>query len=325
MRAYLMEALTYEMCRTTVAWMDMGVGFGCKAWMEREVIWSWLRRIGGWGALPVLLAAAAGLAQTPEVKAFHPAGTMTSYEVATIKPADPDKPFAGMTLRRYIATAYDVPMAWGMPGVELQGSRVIGGPEWIDKDRYDINGKPPDELREVMQKMSPEDRRAQEEMMEQSLLAERFHLKVHFETHEMTVFELVPAKGGMKITAVDPPTPGGMRPGRVELSVANNGLNILNAHEMTLEMLANAIRGQAAEIGGRPVINSTGFHGNFDLKDFRFAGLAYTQGPAGASAAEPDAPSLPQALEQQLGLKLVRGKGQVEVVVIDSIDRPTEN
>ena len=68
------------------------------------------------------------------------------------------------------------------------------------------------------------------------------------------------------------------------LHVGNNGLNILNARSMTLDMFVNAIRGQAPEIGGRPVINNTGFHSNFDLNDFRFVGLAYTQGAAGASA-----------------------------------------
>jgi len=293
-----------------------------------------LRAIGRCAVGVGVCAASVGIAQQPVVKAFHPADPLTSYEVATIKPADPAKPFAGETLRRYIGRAYGVPLAWGMPGVELQGSRVIGGPEWIDKDRYDIKGKPPDELREAMQKMSPEDRQAQDKMMEQSLLADRFHLKVHFETREMQVFELVPAKGGLKIAPAEPPSAGGatkpdkpgeMRPGTMSLSVGNSGLNILNARGMTLDMLANMIRGQALEVGGRPVINKTGFAGNLDLKDFRFIGLAYTQGPAGASASEPDAPSLQQALEQQLGIKLVPAKGQVEVVIIDSIDRPTEN
>lgn len=287
-----------------------------------------------WVAGLFLLCVIGWRAGAQVVKAFHPAGPLPSYEVATIKPADPDKPFAGMILRRYIAMAYGVPLPWGIPGVELQGSQVIGGPEWIDKDRYDIKGKAADELREAMRKMSPEDRRAQEEMLEQSLLADRFHLKVHFDTRQMQVFELVPAKGGLKITAVDPPPegepsqpakPGEFRPGTMSLSVGMNGLNILNARSMPLDIFINALRGQAPEIGGRPVVDHTGFHGNFDVKDFRFVGLAYTHGAGGASATDPDAPSLEQALEQQLGLKLVRTKAQVEVVVIDSIDRPTEN
>jgi len=172
-------------------------------------------------------------------------------------------------------------------------------------------------------------------MMQQSLLADRFDLKVHFETREMPIFELVPAKGGLKITPVDPPQPGDgwkptkpgeLRPGNMNLSVGSNGLNILNARATTLDLFLNGIRGQAPELRGRPIVSRTGFTGTFDLNDFRFVGLAYTGGlPGTGNASEPDAPSVEQALEQQLGLKLVPAKGQVEVVVIDSIDRPTEN
>ena len=277
-----------------------------------------------------------GMAQAPAVvKAFHPAGPMPSFEVATIKPVGPDRPLSGMTVRQYIAMAYGVPMPWGLPGAAFEGLQVVSGPEWIDKDHYVIDGKAPDELREARQKMPNEQRWAQDEMMEQSLLAERFHLKVHFETREMSVFELVPAKGGVKITVAEPSSTdqtsgpikaGEMRPGTLSLSVSKNGLNVINGRGTSIEMLTGALRGQAAEIGGRPIINKTGIAGNFDLKDFRFVGLAYAQGAAApGNASEPDAPSVSQALEQQLGLKLVRTKGQVEVVVIDSIDRPTEN
>src|SRR5438874_6539545 len=133
-----------------------------------------------------------------DVKVFHPAGPMPSYEVATIKPANPDQSYGGVTLRRYIAGAYGIPSPWGVPGYEYSGSQVAGGPAWIEKDRYEIKGKPADELRDAMEKMSRDDRAAQNRMMQQSLLAERFHLKVHFETREMPVFELIPAKGGLK-------------------------------------------------------------------------------------------------------------------------------
>jgi len=295
-------------------------------------------RLGSYAASAAICVAwgcAAVAQEAPAVKAFHPAGPLPSYDVATIKPANPSQPFGGTTLRKYIGAAYGVPLAFGLPGVELQGSQVIGGPEWIDKERYQITGKPPDEMRDAMQKMPSEQRRQQNEMLEQSLLAERFHLKVHFEMREMQVFELVPAKGGLKITPVNPsqpgdaakpPKPGEMAPGNMSLGVGQNGLNVLRGRSMSMEMLINAIRGQAPEIAGRPILNNTGFNGNFDLEAFRFVGLAYTGGAASAaSAADPDAPSLSQALEQQLGLKLVRTKAAVEMVVIDSIERPTEN
>jgi len=294
-------------------------------------------RLGGYAASAAICAwgCVAAAQGAPAVKAFHPSGPLPSFDVATIKPADPSQSYSGTTLRKYIGMAFGVPLAFGLPGVELQGSQVIGGPEWIDKDKYQITGKPPDEMRDAMQKMPDEQRHQQVEMLEQSLLAERFHLKVHFETREMQVFELVPAKGGLKITPVNPTQSGDaakpakqgeMAPGNMSLGVGQNGLNVLRGRSMNMEMLINAIRGQAPEIGGRPIVNNTGFTDTFDLDAFRFVGLAYIGGAASAAnAADPDAPSLSQALEQQLGIKLMRTKAAVEMVVIDAIDRPTEN
>ena len=89
------------------------------------------------------------------------------------------------------------------------------------------------------------------------------------------------------------------------------------------------VRNIAPEIAGWPVVDMTGFKGNFDLNDFRFLGVAPPQAGGGSasnnSSDPPDAPSLAHELEEKLGIKLVPAKGQVEVVVIDSIDRPTEN
>jgi uncharacterized protein (TIGR03435 family) len=291
---------------------------------------------------PWLLAwiGAGVLAQAPAepavVRVFHPEGPALSYEVSTVKPSDPNQPYAGTTLRRYIANAYGVPIPWGVPGVEYPGAQVLGGPAWIDKDKYDIKGQAPDELRASMEKLSNDERRAQTETMQQALLAERFHLKVHFETREMQIFELVPAKGGLKIKPVDPPPTGGnakpfkpgdpMPPGTMGLSVRLNGASTLEARATNIDLLCRALRGQSPDIAGRPIVDRTGFQGNFDVKDFRFAGLAPpVHGPDSSNSDQDTPPSVFEALEQNLGLKLVPAKGQVEVVVIDSIDRPTEN
>ena len=288
-----------------------------------------------------MLCAAAGVAQTPPaLKAFHPEGPLAAFDVATIKPADPEKQFAGTTIRRYIAGAYDVSNGNVMLPGQQTYSRVIGGPEWVDKDRYDIKGKPPDEVREAMQKMPNEQRAVQNRMMQQSLLAERFHLKVHFEMRETTIFELVPAKGGLKIAPVDPPAPpsemaqalppkpGDPPPaGGVRISITSGGVTSIEARAVTAEMLGNMVRNLAPEIGGKPVVDMTGFQGKFDVKDFRFLGTIPPQVGGGSTnnIEPPDAPSLTHELEEKLGMKLVSVKGQAEVVVIDSIDRPTEN
>jgi uncharacterized protein (TIGR03435 family) len=273
-------------------------------------------------------------AQSPVVRVFHPAGPSLAYEVATIKPSDPSQPYAGTTLRRYIAGAYGVPIPWGAPATEFAGAQVVGGPAWIDKDKYDIKGKAPDELREAMQKMSKDERNATVNTMEQALLADRFHLKVHFETREMQVFEMIPAKGGLKIppaALVDDKADaaGGSKDklaaGSMGMQIRLNGTATLEGRAATMELFLNALRGESPDVAGRPIVDRTGFKGTFDLKDFRFSGVPLPNaGEAGVSTNDPDAPSLSQALEQ-LGLKLVLAKGQVEVVVIDSIDLPTEN
>ena len=285
----------------------------------------------------------------PVVKAFHPDGPMPSYDVATIKLSDPNaasspsvnRRMLGTTMHMYIARAYGVPPGMAVLLGQENNLRVIGGPAWIDSDRYEIQGKASDELRIAMDKMSRENRNAEDRMMQQSLLAERFHLKVHFETREMQIFELVPAKGGLKITAVDappppsgtpppPPKPGGPMPaGMMGISMGSNGAMRIDARAVTVESFASMFQSMAPEISGRPVVDMTGFKGYFDVKEFRFLGTAPPRtggGDAGNNPADPpDVPSLSQELEDKLGIKLVPGKGQVEVVVIDSIDRPTEN
>jgi uncharacterized protein (TIGR03435 family) len=313
----------------------LGIGQSGESGMTRT-FW---RRAGRCAPHVVAWTAIAALAQTaaqaPVVRVFHPPDATLAYEVATIKPSDPDQQYSGTTLRRYIASAYGVPIPWGAPATEFAGSQVVGGPAWIDKDRYDIKGKAPDELRHAMEKMSEDEGSATIKTMQQTLLAERFHLKVHFETREMQLFEMVPAKGGLKVKPAAPvddnaATAGApkdkLSPGSMNMMIRLDGSVILEARATKMDLFLNALRGESPDVGGRPIVDMTDFQGTFDLKDFRFPGIPLPSAGAGVtSASDPEVPTLSQALEQQLGLKLIPAKGKVEVVVIDSIDRPTEN
>jgi len=297
-------------------------------------------------SLLALTASAQTWAQTadPIARVFHATPPLPSYDVATIKPFDENagvlmsgpnmarRIMDGPTARTLIRRAY------GSSSAPLATAQVIGGPDWIDKDKYSVNGKPSPDLEVALKKMTNEERSAQNRMLQQSLLANRLHLKVHFEVREMPVYELVPAKGGLKIKAVDapperdpnaPPQPppafnpnGPLPPGMMMIMMKSNGERSMKARATDMSGLLNLIRNNSGEAGDRPIIDRTGFTGHFDVDDLSFAPLT-----TNADAANPasDAPSLATALEESLGIKLVATKGPVEVIVIDSIDHPTDN
>ena len=299
------------------------------------------------------LSALSSYAQTaqpkPELLLYHPP-TPLSYEVATIKPIDPKTAdsmvrlppgvpngFSPLSIRRYIMDAYGA----------IYQAQVVGGPDWLDKDSYRINGKPSAELEAEQRSMKIDDWVNQNHAMQQSLLADRF-LRAHFETRILPVYELVPAKGGLKVTAVaappdrhlgdaplplppppPPPSQSGvspppalpLQPGTL-MTMFNTsvGLNSIRASAIKMASLARTISNSAAtELEPRPIVDHTGFTGYFDIKDLTFA-------PLSASATEtPSAPFLQRALEDQLGIKIQPARAPVEVLVIDSIDRASEN
>jgi len=270
----------------------------------------------------------------PVARVFHPAPPLPSYDVATIKPVDVAassvngrRIFRGSTVREYIRTAYAPTIA------QLAPSQVIGGPDWIDKDEYIITSKPPADLEVAMKKMRSDERVPQDHAMQQSLLSERFHLKVHFEVREMPVYTLVPAKGGLKIKPVEAPVPrdpgsppppfpsanGPLPAGTMMTMMGPNGMRAVRARATTMTGLVRLLSSQLGETGSRPIIDQTGFTGFFDIDELKWTSLTST-------TAEPsDLPTLPTALEESLGIKLVATKGPVEVVVIDSIEHPSEN
>jgi uncharacterized protein (TIGR03435 family) len=188
----------------------------------------------------------------------------------------------------------------------------------------------PTDLETALQKMSREDRNDQTHRMEQSLLADRFHLRAHFETRVLPVYELVADKTRLKITEVPapserksagppmPPHPGDpLAPGTLRTIPNSNGLRILNGRAIKMEWLARVI---GDDIGDRPIVDHTGFTGYFNVTDLTWAPLS------GANAtSDPDAPSLSTALKEKLGVRIVPSKAPIEVLVIDGIRRPTPN
>lgn len=264
-----------------------------------------------------------------------------SFEVASVKrnnSADPGirrgmqpggMTFTNHTARQLIIAAYG-----------LQPFQVLGGPDWLNDDRFDVTaraeGAPPPE---------------QMNLMLRSLLAARFKLVAHTEQRDLPNYTLVRARDdgqpgpGLKPAAVDcgptgrgrggpPPAPAaGGRAGGGPGAPGGCGAMIapgrIIAGGQPLSLLTTILSNQV----GRPVIDKTGLTGSYDLElsflpDGGRAGGPVGPPPPGAPPLppiDPDAPSLFTALQEQLGLKLESGRGPVDVLVIDSVEPPTED
>lgn len=236
---------------------------------------------------------------TPSVEASPP--QPPAYEVATIKP--PAANGFARPLRVYIQSAFGLP---------VNSVGWVVGPDWVNSARYVIQGKPPESIEKAMQTMTAEERRKQAQLMEQSLLADRFKLKAHFETREMPVYQLIVAKGGPKLKE-DP-----------DSSHAQAAIyaSRIRATAITMQNLIDFLEG-APDIGGRVVIDETGLSGRYDLL-LKWAPLEAGWSET-AQSSDAEGTSLFTAIEEQLGLKLVPTKGPGQVLVIDHIERPSEN
>lgn len=187
----------------------------------------------------------------------------------------------------------------------IQRFQLVGGPQWLRDERWDIEAKPPagsaaSRANPRMWKLPPN---ADQRMMMQSLLADRFALRWHRETREDTVFfltktdklKLRPAKD-----KEDFPWVGTTRS-------TGPGLWGLNA---TMPLLAKRL----SDAVGRPVIDQTGLEGAFDF-DFDLDRTWDGWDPASAA----------MAAAQGIGLRLKSGRGPLDVLVIDSVAKPTAN
>jgi uncharacterized protein (TIGR03435 family) len=242
---------------------------------------------------------------------------------------------ATRTARFFIADAFFF-------GTPLQMARVLGGPEWIDSALYEINAKAPTELRG-----SPDGPPRELFLMIRSLLDDRFKLKAHMETREMPVYELVLARPDgspgpqLRRPTVDcdaifaavragappparpanePPPCGAMRgPARV----LAGSIPMAQLANMLTFVIADA-NGPAGREDARPVIDKTGLTGRFALTlAWTPEKLPETPPPNGVPPIDPNGPSLLTALQEQLGLTLQSARSRMDVLVIDSIERPT--
>jgi uncharacterized protein (TIGR03435 family) len=229
------------------------------------------------------------------------------FEVATIKPTNPS--FGGILIRltggKFSATGFTLKDLIAF-AYEVDNSQIGGGPEWFASDRYDILGKP--------EKPGPLSRDSARTML-RPLLADRFHLKIHFETKPMSVFVLTIEKNGSKLR---PRTAGdGGETTRLTFHGARaTGRNV------SMMVLAEEMQ---AMVLGRPVLDKTGLVGTFDF-DLVWSPEPKLSGIADASApVDPNVPDIFTAFREQLGLKLESRKELTKVIVVDDATKPSEN
>jgi uncharacterized protein (TIGR03435 family) len=218
-----------------------------------------------------------------------------SFEVASIHPnttGSPDSivnlPDTGRlsvtnaTLETLIRNAYGV-----------QKNQILGGAKWIDSDRFDIQAKTAAPIRD-----------ADERPLLQSLLADRFHLKVHQETRKLPTYALRLAKSGPKF----PEHKG--EAGAIRTSRGADKVRV-TAERFSLSQLAGILSRQL----DRVVQDETGLRGYYDFS------LEWDP----SQAPDSPTPSIFSALEEQLGLRLEASKGPVPVLVIDRAEKPDAN
>jgi uncharacterized protein (TIGR03435 family) len=227
-----------------------------------------------------------------------------AFEVASIKPntnrisnalppsrSNGSYSASNVALKSVIANAYEVRIF-----------QIQGGPDWLTSERFDIiaNGPEgtPDRLRPAMLR---------------TLLAERFKLVAHFETREQQVYSLTLLRGDGRLgPQLKPSAPASGSSSGFPSASVGDGTARINGRRVSMDTLAIMLTGS---VFNQRVINRTGLSGEFEL-DLRFT-------PDSSPASAPEFPSIFTAVQEQLGLKLEASRGSVEVLVIDSVERPT--
>ena len=222
-----------------------------------------------------------------------------AFEVASIKPATPsaDSGRMGQMIRDpgHVSLSYVT-----LQNLLAQAYRIknlqIDGPGWLDSDRFDIEAKLPAGAKDD-----------EFPTMLQALLKERFKLKFHLESKALSAYVLLPAKGGLKLRAVDEPM-GGVR--------TTSGVT---RRHLSGKVTMVGFSGLLSNMLDRPVVDMTELKGVYDVD------LEWSVDDATGSQPD-DPPSLFTVLREKLGLRLESRKTPVDFYVIDHVERvPTEN
>ena len=233
-----------------------------------------------------------------------------SFEVATIKPSKPDAPgklfvvqggkfrTLNFTLGEMISTAYGV-----------QAKQVVNAPEWIWTEKFDVQAQPD---------TPGMPSRAQLMGEVQKLMADRFQLKFHRDKKELSALVLSVDKSGSKLKPSEG-DPKGL-PG-----LFFGGVGVLRVNNATISDFTSLMQSAVMD---RPVVDHTGLAGRYDFTlkwtpdEAQLAQMGM-KAPAAEAADAP--PNLFTALPEELGLRMESMKTPVEVLIIDKVEKPSDN
>jgi bla regulator protein blaR1 len=279
---------------------------------------------------------AIGLANAPLGRAQSKDGSTVAFEVASVRAIDPGasngllKSMEGkergpqfgvehrtvnlrLNLYGLIVHAYD--LRGCPPFGEFSGCNLLsGGPDWLRKDQFEVVAKMPDDAPDYTSKQFVDGHAPQLQLMLQTLLADRFQLKVHRETKVVPVFALTVGKKGPKFKKAE---------GSEEPKLMFRSLVQADGQRMTRLVVKNGTMQELVDMYSkfmdRPLVDQTGLKDRYDFT------VDYEASAEGSPFAALIGPGLFRAFEEQAGLKLEATKGPVEILVIDHAEKPSAN
>jgi uncharacterized protein (TIGR03435 family) len=258
---------------------------------------------------------------------------LTAYDVVSVKPVDPKAKLTVSVqdtpdgLQATTTVCWLVRMAYGGSKQLPTEDSVTGCPEWAKTAYFNVLAKMSPEQAAAFSKLDKNQQEQRREQMLEGLLVHRFKLKIHREAKQVPDYELVVAKSGSKLkesTGPDPNAPKGADGEPLGGFLATNGH--VTAQLITTQQLANFLGGPL--VLGRKVEDKTGLTGKYNITLTWSPGSGTGSGSINGIATPPptpdddSTPSIFTAVQEQLGLKLQRGTGTVDAVVVDHVERP---
>jgi uncharacterized protein (TIGR03435 family) len=277
------------------------------------------RYLGVLAVLPVFVAGLCARAQAPIVEEPNYKPTLT-FDIAVIRLAPPPDANFHVSVSspphssRFEAT--NLPMKALLQIAYGFDAPVVGAPDWVANTFYDINARSDEAADARLAKLTDNEVRLEKRNAIRVLLTERLGLKTHLETRNSSIYNLVVAKGGVKMQAVPAPpageAPAVPPPANVQAHGSQHGLEFVGSNAGM-----RAISGALSSMVEAPVVDKTGLMGTYN----------YTlQFGREWSGNDPDGwPSIFTAVQEQMGLKLEAEHEPVPNLVVDHITKPTEN